>query len=1037
MQSQQRKVKWSRGETADAIAERTDTGITAVSVSKLENIISDIYGNLSRRPAFKLLNKVNTLPASTACAQFYDNNTVHPIPYYITDSDYIIFLFADHYTYGDVGSHLLHAIRIRDNVIIASNTQSGSSGLEISGPYSYAQQNNYLIIASANGVNLKITTTATSENTDFNVQIEDFEYTGGWYAPNGTTTKKVTSSGISGLNFSGGFHPYIVEDINGIATEYSTINTGVDSAASLQTQIPIGSIVTFPNIGCTMRIEGYIPAAGAIKVRAYGALLTPAADEEKSDVQVKVESGFVPLSSKYEDPITRDNYKCSFTACTFDQQRLWISGLKGASGSYGAYQAKNYYGLALASQIARYNDFKNDYNYENEPITVDISTKYQEQVLYIESYNGIKILTDAAEWSYDPTNGVIKQSQNGSLVGCRPITFGSVLLYADKTGQYIRAMQYELQSNLFNSSKVNKFTQEDLIWQPVAMAQYEDKMNYTGKFLFVLNRPDGRTASYPVSRPQLAVCNFVPDVQAMIWSRWNNPRQNPVRYSNIVIDRYAWKAGDSIVYTQNAEPIPGEPILDANGHVLTTYYHNFVKNYDNNSISVDTAFSQSQTGVNLYAWGDDAIVYTRTQTPTTGTQLFNANNQPISTYYQNTVYNVSGNTIEVIVSQSTTSNTQYAWTSSSRTVYTYYEAYAEGATVTTTGGETGTMTGSSSTLTGFKFGGKTYTRDTSKDTWVSETRHYAGYSSGNSTLWITFSAVTNPAASIQAYSSVGARNVVAGTITSSNMTIVTTGGYLVIGSEQFVRNGSIDIPSGTVTRQRKSFARNSARDLGQSTVDVITTTEFARATEEDVKHAEGVEPTGSQSDIIRNAISIGNKVYFILADSNERYAIAELDYEATLDYDTIIVNNKFEPFGVSGSTFTGATVRVYDGDTYMFDAQVGADGTLTRDVSTFSEPHAGFWVEATLESHPMDINSSTFDTVKRIAKGMLVVRNTEPHAVTINDRTGYMSPDKKTIEFYNCSGMKKEVRYKITNKQGAKFTIESATLNMEYGTLIS
>jgi hypothetical protein len=48
MQSQQKKVKWSRGETASALEERTDTGITEVSVALMENCMTDIYGNISR-----------------------------------------------------------------------------------------------------------------------------------------------------------------------------------------------------------------------------------------------------------------------------------------------------------------------------------------------------------------------------------------------------------------------------------------------------------------------------------------------------------------------------------------------------------------------------------------------------------------------------------------------------------------------------------------------------------------------------------------------------------------------------------------------------------------------------------------------------------------------------------------------------------------------------------------------------------------------------------------------------------------------------
>ena len=65
------------------------------------------------------------------------------------------------------------------------------------------------------------------------------------------------------------------------------------------------------------------------------------------------------------------------------------------------------------------------------------------------------------------------------------------------------------------------------------------------------------------------------------------------------------------------------------------------------------------------------------------------------------------------------------------------------------------------------------------------------------------------------------------------------------------------------------------------------------------------------------------------------------------------------------------------------------------------------------------------------------VRNTEPGAVTINNKTGYMNPAKDMINFYGVTGMKREIIYTITNNKGAKFTIESLTMNIEYGTLIS
>ena len=56
MNTQQKRVKWSRGETTDALEERTDTGITNVSAEFMENVVCDIYGNVSRRPALKLLD---------------------------------------------------------------------------------------------------------------------------------------------------------------------------------------------------------------------------------------------------------------------------------------------------------------------------------------------------------------------------------------------------------------------------------------------------------------------------------------------------------------------------------------------------------------------------------------------------------------------------------------------------------------------------------------------------------------------------------------------------------------------------------------------------------------------------------------------------------------------------------------------------------------------------------------------------------------------------------------------------------------------
>ena len=94
-------------------------------------------------------------------------------------------------------------------------------------------------------------------------------------------------------------------------------------------------------------------------------------------------------------------------------------------------------------------------------------------------------------------------------------------------------------------------------------------------------------------------------------------------------------------------------------------------------------------------------------------------------------------------------------------------------------------------------------------------------------------------------------------------------------------------------------------------------------------------------------------------------------------------------------------------------------------------------VNAVLESHPIDVGGKTYTDHKRIGKCVAVIRDTEPGAFTICDKTGYTSNDKKVVNFYGCTGMKDEVRYTIKNIQGAKFTIESLTMIIEYATLDS
>ena len=130
-------------------------------------------------------------------------------------------------------------------------------------------------------------------------------------------------------------------------------------------------------------------------------------------------------------------------------------------------------------------------------------------------------------------------------------------------------------------------------------------------------------------------------------------------------------------------------------------------------------------------------------------------------------------------------------------------------------------------------------------------------------------------------------------------------------------------------------------------------------------------------------------------------------------------------------------ISIFDGDQFMWYDNIGMDGTYSKSLADLTNPRVGFMINATLESHPIDIQGKTYTEKKRIGKCVAVIRDTEPGTFTVCDKTGYTGPDKKTVNFYGCTGMKDQVRYTIKNIKGAKFTIESLTMIIEYGTLDS
>ena len=621
MQSQQKRLKWSRGETAEALEERTDTGITQASVEFMQNCIPDVYGNISRRPALKVIPGAGLNGADDRRVGFTYDEYLQVVPFYISEDDFIL-----------VGVHFRsepEMIRITkqdydgqywiNGYYSISGTAYPQTGVEIGliagrytyRPVSYAQQNNLLIIAD--GYNIyKIQISLSSPDTgEFTATCEIFKFSAGFYAPSGTTTVSVTNTNVPNLQLSGSFSNYTYTDTAGVSTVFSQTTTNVNSSdlSTLLTYIPLGSIVQMPNAGCFLRVEGYYVYNG--KINVYGSLLTPVADSSATDSILNVEKGYVslmPSSWAYTG-----SYPHPKKVCFYDQ-RLW-------AGAW-AFTVKEEYCLTIGSQIAKYNDWGNNYNLANEAITLDMLTQYKERILHLIDYNGLKVFTDSHEYAYQ-NGAMVTQSATGSYENCEPLVFGAMCLYCDQSGYQIRAMQYQFQNNIYDSNIINQIAPHDLIWKPLGLASYEDKVNNTGKYLFVVNQDDSES-------PKLAVCNFEPANQVNIWSRWSFPKADlgvtsfdtPHVYKNIlhgivntkkepVFLIYATQYTIPYASTAVADTRIVPTLLDFNQNadcesaVYTANNRNYfaLKTYWNSALGLYNMISFSNMDVNVYSNG--------------------------------------------------------------------------------------------------------------------------------------------------------------------------------------------------------------------------------------------------------------------------------------------------------------------------------------------------------------------------------------------------------------------------------------------------
>ena len=963
MQSQQKKVKWSRGETADALEERTDTGITQVSVSKMENIIADIYGNISRRPALSIIKTqtpVRDIPIikDTILDDFSFDIDPETFVFTIDAGTYIIFVKGM--------SSGLQGFLIQGNKFVRKITVE-TTGLGSASMYgshiSAAQYNNFMIVSNCWMTDVVLKLIGNDLNS-YKIIAERFKFSAPWYAPNGTNTYSVDSNTVPGLNFtSNSIANYTYTDISGETTVYSSIKTGIAASAlsfvwngptttyylhknlddpygyfidttngadvesyitltngstytngqegtvvglfpitiyivngntiylgymlnhgvlnikqyatytpqPIENYIPAGSIVQFPNNGAYMRVEGF-SAINNTNLLMYGSLLTPVADDNTSDSIVRVETGYISLE-RYE-PKTFG----------FSNQRLYASAFYNSGLT-----PEQIPGYIVGSQIGRYTDFKNDYNTQSEAVSIDISTSYQEMVVNIIDYNGLKIFTDCAEYAYID-GGIIKQSENGSKSNCKPILFGSICIYADKSGGQLRAMEYEFKNNLFNSSTINQMTQEDLIFNTTSMAGFFDKEHFTGHFLYAIQTGAGIYNTQ--AKHSLAICNLVPGNQAAIWTRWETPKalskttQTPYNVVKGVVEvnNKVWFV---VVCCYESKDNYGNSSQTTLGYTLAELDYENVLDFQTDEQSTDTEFKliKPLRDYVLYAWYDsnnDRIIYSKS--------LYIEQGDPL--YLINSV----GDVVPFVSSDNAPA-------------------------------------GPNLTINGVDY------------------YEWDGY--------YTKTPTPNPT----------------GEITDPSRQLFDNTGTLV--ADRYISTAVLNSFYGPFI-------------------------------------------------MVGTPYGIG----FINSRTFQNLEYTTIDGQSTATYKPS--KNEYINFG----TIPG-TVSVFDGDEYKWDDTIDENGNYTKSLTDLTNPRVGFMVNATLESHPIDIQGKTYTEKKRIGKCVAVTRRTEPGSFTICDKTGYMSKDKKTVNFYGCTGMKDLVRYTIKNIKGAKFTIESLTMIIEYGTLDS
>lgn len=282
-------------------------------------------------------------------------------------------------------------------------------------------------------------------------------------------------------------------------------------------------------------------------------------------------------------------------------------------------------------------------------------------------------------------------------------------------------------------------------------------------------------------------------------------------------DLKGWKSGADIVYTLWPEPSKNDQLYDAEKNPITKYFQNSVESYnaETNTIVINAELRET-TSQPLYGWGDN--VFTLSVSPSSGDLLYNADGSPKTEFYNNTVDSVSGGSIKVIKSV-VPYDAKYAWTYGANVVYTKTDGGA-GSVLSLVSGGVVSVAGGQVYMTAVNYNGVVYNRNESADVSHSSGAYmYRAFTSGSKTYWV-----------VDAYVDAGGKNTAGW---------ATTRLYSTAGGDR-------DVVAATITRSQATFATtalyiiyNGAKYNRDTSKDVpagqtVSTETFARNTGIDI-----------------------------------------------------------------------------------------------------------------------------------------------------------------------------------------------------------